>query len=106
MDICLHRDTGLIMETDSVSEAWGSEAGGWDEGRGAALMDIWARRALGGTSAWLEGMCWGLADTEGLVDRHDSAWLSSSSSSLSSLSSSSGPSESSPSESGRSALPS
>lgn len=55
-------------------------------------MDIWASSALGGTSASLDGRCCGLADTDGLVDRPDSAWLSSSSSS--SFSSSSESSES------------
>ena len=54
MDICLHRDTGLIMATESESEGWRSEAGGW--GSRAVLMDIWARRALGAPS-WLEGKC-------------------------------------------------
>lgn len=68
-------------------------------------MDICARRELGAGSAWLAGRCWGLADTEGVAERPDSAWLSSSSSSSPSLSSSSGPSESSPSESCRSVLP-
>lgn len=99
MDICLLRDTGLIMETDSESDVWDSGGGGWERCRETELIDIWARRALGGTSASLEGICCGLAETDGLVDRPDSAWLSSSSSSLSSFSSSSGPSESSPSES-------
>lgn len=56
-------------------------------------------------SAWLAGKCCGLAETEGVAERPDSAWLSSSSSSSPSLSSSSGPSESSPSESCLSALP-
>lgn len=128
MDICLQGDTGLIMCTDSVSEVEastvvgkelemhicllrdtgavaGSRAGGWGSGTGwtgsrdTELRDIWARRALGGSSTSLEEGCCGLAQTEGLLDRPDSGWLSSSSSSLSSLSSSSGPSESSPSES-------
>lgn len=124
MDICLQGDTGLIMCTESESEGQPSTVavtGGGErtrgagqvtrtqsegsrgfEGRDTALMDIWASSALGGTSASLEEACCGLADTEGLVDRPDSAWLSSSSSS--SFSSSSGPSESSPSESWRSVL--
>lgn len=104
MDICLLRATGLIMGTQSESDVWDSEAAGWDRGREMELIDICARRALGGNSASLEGICCGLAETEGLVERPDSAWLSSSSSSLSSFSSSSGPSESSPSESWRSTL--
>lgn len=101
MDICLLRDMGLIMVRwgDSESDLWDSGTGGWERGRETELIDIWARRALGGTSASLEGICCGLAETEGFVDKPDSAWLSSSSSSLSSFSSSSGPSDSSPSES-------
>lgn len=99
MHICLLRDMGLIMGTDSKSDSWNSGAGGWDRGKEMELIDIWARRALGGTSASLKGICCGLAETEGLVDKPDSAWLSSSSSSLSSFSSSSAPSDSSPSES-------
>lgn len=104
MDICLLRDMGLIMGTDSESDLWDSGAGSWERGREMELIDIWARRALGGTSASLKGICCGLAETEGLVDKPDSAWLSSSSSSLSSFSSSSAPSDSSPSESWRSVL--
>lgn len=99
MDICLLRDTGLVIGTDSEPDVWDSGAGCWERGRETELIDIWARRALGGTSVSLEGICCGLAETEGLVDSPDSAWLSSSSSSMSSFSSSSGPSESSPSES-------
>lgn len=102
MHICLLSDTEVI--TEMQSDVWDSGSAGWTGSRDTELIDIWARRALGGISVSLEERCCGLAETEGLVERPDSGWLSSSSSSLSSLSSSSGPSESSPSESWRSAL--
>lgn len=101
MHICLLRDTGAMTGTQPEARDSGT---GWTGNRDTELMDIWASRALGGTSASRGQRCWGLAETEGLVERPDSGWLSSSSSSLSSFSSSSGPSESSPSESWRSAL--
>lgn len=101
MHICLLRDTGAIAGRQPDGRDQGT---GWTGSRDPELMDIWASRALGGISASLEGRCCGLAETEGLVERPDSGWLSSSSSSLSSFSSSSGPSESSASESWRSAL--
>jgi len=107
MDICLYRDTGFVMgrAEEAASGAGAGARAQIAEGKRMELMDIWASRALGGTSAGPAAGCWGLAATEGLVDGPDSSSSSSSSSLSLSFSSSSAPSESSASESWRSELP-